>query len=234
MPAIPEKLDAGQYGGQSFCMVLSRALLPVTDLDGDNLLDVWSQCVESHRKAGAHHHDIGCANLKYCRDGDGTLTGVVLDCDLASNFSATSAIPRAGTIPFRTKKRIRGNSCRVKPCCRQDQETFIWVFVWLTLQHENGTLRPPRSRILDGWMSGNLSGKTALLSRIFNNSRSIPVPDCNKWNWTYIRWRLFDLLPLACGVFDPSYYVCKPERTNNERAEELAERADAALQVNDF
>ncbi|KIJ09868.1 hypothetical protein PAXINDRAFT_42733, partial [Paxillus involutus ATCC 200175] len=94
-------------------------------------------------KAGIHHRDVSCENLMYYRV-DGNVVGVLNDYDLAS--SASSANPlgneRTGTIPFMAIDLLNadGQVGKVKHLYRHDMESFIWVFVWISIQYKDGKL----------------------------------------------------------------------------------------------
>ncbi|KAF8837585.1 hypothetical protein BDN67DRAFT_1013749 [Paxillus ammoniavirescens] len=172
-------LEDPNKGSRTLFLLICKKLSPTKELQGDNLFDAWRQCVLCHYvlwKAGIYHRDVSCNNLMYYYRDEGDVVGVLNDYDLASLKS--SDIPlgneRTGTTPFMAIDLLcaDGQAGNVKHLYRHDMESFIWVFVWISMQYKDGKLRIPGP--LDAWAKVNASGCVYKKSRFLVAS---PVPD---------------------------------------------------------
>ncbi|KAG1744139.1 uncharacterized protein EDB91DRAFT_1335703 [Suillus paluster] len=84
---------------------VSRKLLPITALEGEELFNVWRQCILCHIdlwKGGVRHRDVSPPNMMFHKTDKGVLIGVLNDFNLSS--LATRLDPhgneRTGTVPF--------------------------------------------------------------------------------------------------------------------------------------
>ncbi|KIJ16066.1 hypothetical protein PAXINDRAFT_11106 [Paxillus involutus ATCC 200175] len=96
-------LENPGQGSRTLFILVFKKLSPITELQSDELLDAWRQCVLCHYvlwKAGIHHRDVSCDNLMYYRV-DGQVIGVLNDYDLVSLASDTPlGNQRTGTMLF--------------------------------------------------------------------------------------------------------------------------------------
>ncbi|KAF9235704.1 hypothetical protein BU15DRAFT_29412, partial [Melanogaster broomeanus] len=97
-------------------------------------------------KAGVHHRDASPANLMYYRrdDTNCAIVGALNDYDLASLASQESPSGNkrtgTGTMLFMAIDLLEapGKDGKLKHLYRYDMESFIWVFVWICFQYEDG------------------------------------------------------------------------------------------------
>ncbi|KAG1764446.1 hypothetical protein EDD22DRAFT_951695 [Suillus occidentalis] len=138
-------------------ITVSRKLLPITTLTGDQFLAAWWQIVTSHRalwKRGVRHCAISPSNCMGHHLG-GQFIAVFIDFDLSSTKQdGPSGFECIGTLPFMalnllTSKAIAGD---VEHVYRHDAESFIWVLTWICLRYDNGKLLR-KNRPLDEWLT---------------------------------------------------------------------------------
>ncbi|KAF8838071.1 hypothetical protein BDN67DRAFT_955720 [Paxillus ammoniavirescens] len=151
-----------EEGSRTLFLLLFKKLSPIKELQGDDLLKAWRECVLCHYvlwKFGIHHRDVSCENLMYYRR-NGEVTGVLNDYDLASLASSHKPLgkERTGTMPFMAIDLLDadGQDGKVKHLYRHDMESFIWVFVWICHQFKDGKLRSQGP--LDAWAKVDASG----------------------------------------------------------------------------
>ncbi|KAG2064207.1 hypothetical protein BDR04DRAFT_1235208 [Suillus decipiens] len=155
-------------------IVVSRQLLPITRLTGDELLAAWWKIVMSHRtlwENDVRHGDISLSNLMGYRI-DGRFISVLNDFDLSSTEqNDTKGLERTGTVPFMSLRCIipKAIANKVKHAYYHDAESFIWVLTWICLRYENGSLLS-RNRLLDEWLKVDATRchekETSYLSRV--------------------------------------------------------------------
>ncbi|KAG9026500.1 hypothetical protein FRB95_008813 [Tulasnella sp. JGI-2019a] len=134
-------------------IILARRLFAITELEGDNLLEAFWECVLCHRALwtlGFHHRDISERNLMYFRNA-GKIFGVLNDFDLATMDKAIVATgsERKGTLPFMALDLLSSNGLngQIEHLYRHDLESFWWVLVWIIFRYRGGKLiqNPPFS-----------------------------------------------------------------------------------------
>ncbi|KIK33486.1 hypothetical protein CY34DRAFT_813573 [Suillus luteus UH-Slu-Lm8-n1] len=203
MSAMREALGVPEptTGSRVFYILVFRKLRPITELHGQQLFDVWHQCILCHMalwKKGVYHRDVSPPNLMWYTK-DGKLIGVLNDYDLSS--LATEPGPRGnertGTLPFimmaidlLTKRGQRGE---VKHLFRHDLESFVWCFAWISLRYKKGVLRPRGSRPFDEWATSDAvaCGEKKLFLQTYRQ-----VPNGTRRGhpgWQFIRKCLFVL-----------------------------------------
>ncbi|KIK72565.1 hypothetical protein PAXRUDRAFT_836425, partial [Paxillus rubicundulus Ve08.2h10] len=140
-------LEDPDKGSRTLFLLVFKKLSPIQELQGEELLDAWRQCILCHYllwKAGIHHRDVSCGNLMYYRE-EGKVVGVLNDYDLASLASSQTPLgnKRTGTMPFMAIELLAtdGQDGKVEHLYRHDMESFIWVFIWIYLQFKNGQRR---------------------------------------------------------------------------------------------
>ncbi|KAF9236764.1 hypothetical protein BU15DRAFT_76590 [Melanogaster broomeanus] len=134
-------------------------LSPIKELGPDEFFQAWRQCVLCHYslwKEGIHHRSVSCENLAYHRV-DGKVIGVLNGYTLASLVHSCQPLgdERTPAIPFMAIDLLRqdGKDGQVQHRYRHDMESFIWVFIWVSLQYEDGKLRSTGP--LDAWAEAN-------------------------------------------------------------------------------
>ncbi|KAG1751618.1 uncharacterized protein EDB91DRAFT_1216918 [Suillus paluster] len=151
---VPE----AEKGSRVLYILVFRKLLPITALEGEELFNVWRQCILCHIalwKEGVHHRDVSPPNMMFYKTDKGVLIGVLNDFDLSS--LATRQGPqgneRTGTVPFMALDLLtpEGQRGEVEHLYRHDLESFIWVLVWVCLRYRQGVLLPPEIRPFDAW-----------------------------------------------------------------------------------
>lgn len=145
-------------GSRVLYILVFPKLSSITKLYGDELFDVWRQCILCHIvlwKAGVHHRDVSPGNMMWYRDKLGKLMGVLNDYDLSSlaNVPGPQGNERTGTVPFMALDLLtaKAQQGEVKHLYRHDLESFMWVFIWICLRYRKGVLLPPASRPFDEW-----------------------------------------------------------------------------------
>ncbi|KAG1744146.1 uncharacterized protein EDB91DRAFT_1221026 [Suillus paluster] len=151
---VPE----AEKGSRVLYILVFRKLLPITALEGEELFNVWRQCILCHValwKGGVHHRDVSPPNMMFYKTDKGVLIGVLNDFDLSS--LATRQGPqgneRTGTVPFMALDLLspEGQRGEVEHLYRHDLESFVWVLVWVCLRYRQGVLLPPQTRPFDAW-----------------------------------------------------------------------------------
>ncbi|KAF9245415.1 hypothetical protein BU15DRAFT_71167 [Melanogaster broomeanus] len=149
-------------GSRTLFLLIFKKLSPIKELQNDELWDAWRQCVLCHYvlwKAGIHHRDVSCENLMYYRF-KGKVIGVLNDYDLASLTTSNNPLgyERTGMIPFMVIDLLNANTRdgKVEHLYCHDMVSFIWVFVWICFQYEDGKLRVQGP--LDAWAKVDASG----------------------------------------------------------------------------
>ncbi|KIN99501.1 hypothetical protein M404DRAFT_810069 [Pisolithus tinctorius Marx 270] len=140
---------------RTLVLLVFKKLSPIKELQGDELVDAWRQCVLCHYtlwSEGIHHRDVSHSNLMYYRDGDKVM-GVLNDYDLSSLADSSNLLgnERTGTMPFMAIDLLEedGQDGKVEHLYRHDMESFIYVFIWISLQYMNG--KPLHPGPLDSW-----------------------------------------------------------------------------------
>ncbi|KIK32860.1 hypothetical protein CY34DRAFT_814034 [Suillus luteus UH-Slu-Lm8-n1] len=140
-------------------IIVSRKLLPITTLTGDQFLAAWWQIVTSHRalwKKGVRHYDISPSNFMGYHLG-GRFIAVLVDFDLSSTKQdGLSGFECIGTVPFMALDLLMPESTvgQVEHVYYHDAESFIWVLAWICLRYERGKLLR-KDRPLDEWLAVN-------------------------------------------------------------------------------
>ncbi|KAF8838060.1 hypothetical protein BDN67DRAFT_1004556 [Paxillus ammoniavirescens] len=148
-------LENLERGSRTLFLLLSKKLSPIKELQGDDLLNAWRECVLCHYvlwKSGIYHRDVSCESLMYHRV-NGKVVGVLNDHDLASLAGSDNPLGNepTGTMLFMAIDLLDagGQDGKVKHLYRHDMESFVWVFVWICHQFKDGKLRTRRP--LDAW-----------------------------------------------------------------------------------
>ncbi|KAI6158190.1 hypothetical protein BKA82DRAFT_131896 [Pisolithus tinctorius] len=151
-----------EKGSRRLVLLVFKKLSPIEELQGDELVDAWRQCVLCHYALwweGIHHRDVSSGNLMYYRV-DGKVMGVLNDYDLSSLTTSANSLGNepTGTIPFMAIDLLKkdGQDGRVEHLYRHDMESLIYVFIWISLQYKDGKLikRGP----LRSWAKVNARG----------------------------------------------------------------------------
>ncbi|KAI5994272.1 hypothetical protein F5J12DRAFT_896793 [Pisolithus orientalis] len=149
-------------GSRVLVLLVSKKLSPVYELPGDEMFDAWRQCVLCHYtlwSKGIHHRDVSHSNLMYYRDGSKVM-GVLNDYDLSSltDFDNLMGDEQTGTMPFMAIDLLEkeGLDGKVEHLYRHDMESFIYVFIWISLQYKNGISLEPGP--LDSWTKVDARG----------------------------------------------------------------------------
>ncbi|KAG2071556.1 hypothetical protein BDR04DRAFT_1075264 [Suillus decipiens] len=144
-------------GSRVLYILVFPKLKPITELQINELFDVWYQCILCHLtlwKEGVYHRDVSPGNLMWYWK-DGKRQGVLNDYDLSSlaDDSGPRGNERTGTVPFMALDLLteEGQRGEVKHLYRHDLESFVWCFAWISLRYENGVLLPRRLRPFDDW-----------------------------------------------------------------------------------
>ncbi|KAH7922715.1 hypothetical protein BV22DRAFT_1070026 [Leucogyrophana mollusca] len=142
-------------GARTFCGIVFRRLLPITDLSDKVFLRTWWQTAMCHYKlwrGGVHHRDISANNLMYYLK-DNVPVGVVNDFDLASTKQGPTGNERTGTVPFMAIELLEheGRAGHITHRYQHDAESLGWVLLWISLRYYNGALID-RNRPLDEWL----------------------------------------------------------------------------------
>ncbi|KAI6138070.1 hypothetical protein BKA82DRAFT_4250151 [Pisolithus tinctorius] len=152
-------------GSRTLVLLIFKKLFPIKELQGNELVDAWRQCVLCHYtlwREGIHHRDVSCGNLMYYRVG-GKVMGVLNDYDLSSLASSANPLSnkRTGTIPFMAIDLLKedGQDGKVKHLYRHDMESLIYVFIWISLQYKDG--KPLNPGPLDSWAKVDARGFAA-------------------------------------------------------------------------
>ncbi|KAI5994257.1 hypothetical protein F5J12DRAFT_416820 [Pisolithus orientalis] len=169
-----------EKGSRTLVLLVFKKLSPINELKGDQLVDAWWQCVLCHYALwndGIHHRDVSCANLMYYKVG-GKVMGVLNDYDLSSLASSPNPLDDewTGTTPFVAIDLLEegGQNGNVKHQYRHDMESFIWVFIWISLQYKDGISLEPGP--LDSW--GNVNARECVeLKKNFLSAAVTGVPD---------------------------------------------------------
>ncbi|KAI6000205.1 hypothetical protein F5J12DRAFT_745254 [Pisolithus orientalis] len=168
-----------EKGSRTLVLLVFKKLSPINELKGNELVDAWWQCVLCHRalwNAGIHHRDVSVENLMYSRVG-GKVMGVLNDYDLSSLTGSPNPLDneRTGTTPFMAIDLLEegGQNDNVKHQYRHDMESFIWVFIWISLQYKDGSSLEPGP--LDSWANVH-ARKCGELKRIFLSAADTEVP----------------------------------------------------------
>ncbi|KAG1893862.1 uncharacterized protein F5891DRAFT_1256933 [Suillus fuscotomentosus] len=157
--AIREALGvpAPTTGSRVLYILVFPKLLPITQLHGKELFDVWRQCISCHLtlwKEGVHHRDVSPGNLMWYWKDDKRI-GVLNDYDLSSlaDDLGPRGNERTGTVPFMALDLLteEGQRGEVKHLYRHDLESFMWCFAWISLRYKNGAPLPRGLRPLDEW-----------------------------------------------------------------------------------
>ncbi|KAI6000221.1 hypothetical protein F5J12DRAFT_264809 [Pisolithus orientalis] len=171
-------LENPDKGSRTLILLVSKKLSPVYELPGDEMFDAWRQCVLCHYtlwSKGIHHRDVSHSNLMYYRDGSKEM-GVLNDYDLSSltDFDNPMGDERTGTMPFMANDLLErdGLGGNVEHLYRHDMESFIYVFIWISLQYKNGILLKPGP--LDSWFTTDAHG--CIKEKLYFLS-ALPVPD---------------------------------------------------------
>ncbi|KAG9012900.1 hypothetical protein FRB94_004710 [Tulasnella sp. JGI-2019a] len=139
-------------------IIVARRLYAITDLEGDDMLEAFWECVLCHRALwtlGFHRRDISELNLMYFRKY-GKVFGVLNDFDFATIDKAAVDTDSGwkGTLPFMALGLLstRGLNGQVEHLYRHDLESFWWVLVWITFRYRGGKLiqNPPFSEWTHG------------------------------------------------------------------------------------
>ncbi|KAI6000199.1 hypothetical protein F5J12DRAFT_914380 [Pisolithus orientalis] len=168
-----------EKGSRTLVLLVFKKLSPIKELNDHEVVNAWWECVLCHHalwNKGVYHRDVSVENLMYSRVG-GKVTGVLNDYDLSSLESSSNPLgnERTGTIPFMAIDLLeeRGQNGDVKHQYRHDMESFIWVFLWISLQYKDGTALEPGP--LDSWAKVNAHG-CAAMKRSFLGCAGIVVP----------------------------------------------------------
>ncbi|KAF9233258.1 hypothetical protein BU15DRAFT_9804, partial [Melanogaster broomeanus] len=103
------------------------------------------------------HCDITCENLMSCRV-NGKVIGILYNYDRASSLVQSNqplGNKQTSGIPFMAIDLLHYNDQggQVQHRYRHDMESFIWAFVWMSLQYKDGKLRSTGP--LDAWAEAN-------------------------------------------------------------------------------
>ncbi|KAI6008158.1 hypothetical protein F5J12DRAFT_65792 [Pisolithus orientalis] len=155
-------LENPDKGSKTLVLLVSKKLSPVYELPGDEMFDTWRQCVLCHYtlwSKGIHHRDVSHSNLMYYRDGSKVM-GVLNDYDLSSltDFDNPMGDERTGTMPFMAIDLLEkeGLDGKVEHLYRRDMESFVYIFIWISLQYKNGISLKPGP--LDSWTKVDARG----------------------------------------------------------------------------
>ncbi|KAG1893871.1 uncharacterized protein F5891DRAFT_1256959 [Suillus fuscotomentosus] len=167
-------------GSRVLYILVFRKLLPITQLHGKELFDVWRQCI-----SWVYHRDVSPGNLMwYWRNGK--RIGVLNDYDLSSlaDDPGPRGNERTGTVPFMaldllTKDDQQGT---VKHLYRHDLESFMWVFAWICLRYRQGVLLR-RLRPLDEWATSDAIACCKEKLDFLHNLTPFPPLDIDKLTW---------------------------------------------------
>ncbi|KAI5994252.1 hypothetical protein F5J12DRAFT_416803 [Pisolithus orientalis] len=168
-----------EKGSRTLVLLVFKKLSPIEELPSDALVVAWWQCVLCHHALwndGIHHRDVSVENLMYYKVG-GKVMGVLNDYDLSSLASSPSPLgnERTGTIPFMAIDLLEeaGQNGNVKHQYRHDMESFIWVFIWISLQFKDGTSLDHGP--LDSWAEVN-AHRCVAMKRNFLMGSGLQVP----------------------------------------------------------
>ncbi|KAF9236766.1 hypothetical protein BU15DRAFT_49576 [Melanogaster broomeanus] len=142
-------MNCSRHGVNASCVSPANVLWPLAS-DSDNHYtlghyDLW--------KAGIHHHDVTCENLMSCRV-KGKVISILYDYDQVQSNQPLGN-KRTPGILFMAIDRLHynGQGDQVQHRYRHDMESFIWVFVWMSLQYKDGKLQSTGP--LDAWTEVN-------------------------------------------------------------------------------
>ncbi|KIN94639.1 hypothetical protein M404DRAFT_1008200, partial [Pisolithus tinctorius Marx 270] len=166
-----------EKGSRRLVLLVFKKLSPIKELQGDELVDAWRQCILCHYalwREGIHHHDVSSGNLMYYRV-DSKVMGVLNDYDLSSLTSSANPLgnERTGTILFMAIDLLEedGQDGRVEHLYRHDMESFIYVFIWISLQYKDGKSLNPGP--LDSWAKVD-ARESAMKKICFLTSTEVP------------------------------------------------------------
>ncbi|KAG1743783.1 hypothetical protein EDB19DRAFT_1906879 [Suillus lakei] len=203
----PALKDAEQGSCVLLHIIVSRKLLPITTLSGDEFLVAWWQIVTCHRtlwKAGVRHRDVSPSNfMGYPLDGQ--FISVLNDFDLSSTKRyGPRGFERTGTVPFMSLHLLMPKAIvgEVEHVYYHDAESFIWVLTWICLRYEGGKLLR-KGRPLDEWLTVDAmrcyEKKMAFLGML----RRIRPTRSHRGNFTVAK----DCLAMIIKLIDPSTSV---------------------------
>ncbi|KAI6147801.1 hypothetical protein BKA82DRAFT_25125 [Pisolithus tinctorius] len=167
-----------EKGSRRLVLLVFKKLLPIKELQGDELVDAWWQCILCHYalwKEGIHHRDVSPGNLMYYRV-DGKVMGVLNDYDLSSLTSSANPLSnkRTGMMPFMAIDLLKedGQDGRVEHLYHHDMESFIYVFIWISLQYKDGKSLNPGP--LDSWAKVDTHGCAVEKTYFLYHTEEVP------------------------------------------------------------
>ncbi|KAG1727859.1 hypothetical protein EDB19DRAFT_173103 [Suillus lakei] len=203
----PALKDAAQCSCILLHIIVSRKLLPITTLSGDEFLVAWWRIVTCHRtlwKMGMRHRNVSLSNFMGYRLG-GQFISVLNDFDLSSiKQHGPIGFERTGTIPFMALDLLMSEAIasEVEHVYYHDAESFIWVLTWVCLRYEKGELLR-KGRPLDEWLTVDAMGchekKTSFLAML----RRIRPTRSHGGNFKVAK----DCLAMIIKLIDPSTSV---------------------------
>ncbi|KAG1865725.1 hypothetical protein C8R48DRAFT_761571 [Suillus tomentosus] len=150
--------DRVEQGSRVLHITVSRKIIPITTLSGEEFLAAWWQVVKCHRalwKGGVLHRDVSPSNLMVYRLR-GQYIGVLNDYDLSSfKRDGPRGFERTGTVPFMAKNLLTPDAMagKVEHVYAHDAESLIWVLTWVCLRYEGGNLS--KNRPLEEWLKSD-------------------------------------------------------------------------------
>ncbi|KAG1748440.1 uncharacterized protein EDB91DRAFT_1198161 [Suillus paluster] len=178
--------------GRALYIIVSKKLLPITTLSGDEFLAAWWQVVLCHYvlwQHGVRHRDASPSNLKVYKTSDGRYIGVLNDYDLSSTQGTpTGNFERTGTVPFMAIDLLSPAAIagQVEHLYRHDAESLVWVLAWICMRYEKVVLLR-EGRPLDDWLRVNAlrcaEKKSDFLLRIQTDDPFIQPTSSHQDNW---------------------------------------------------
>ncbi|KAG0697235.1 hypothetical protein DFH29DRAFT_160985 [Suillus ampliporus] len=192
-----QTVDDAEWGSRVLYIIVSRKLLPITKLSGDEFLRAWWKVVVCHRilwEHGTPHRNINLSSLMFYRELGSLAIGVLNDYDLSSTQDFTpSRNERRGTLPFMAfgllaMLNLKAFEGKVEHFYQDDAESLIWVLTWVCLRYEGGELLS-KDGPLNEWLKVDAlrcsDKKVSFMRRVQtdNSNNTIKPSSSHQSNW---------------------------------------------------
>ncbi|KAG8923730.1 hypothetical protein FRC02_010961, partial [Tulasnella sp. 418] len=183
-------IGADDISGRVLSLSVFRRLRPITELEGDDFLRAWWDCVLCHLalwKVGVRHRDISVGNLMYYKY-EGRVMGVLIDFDLSSLLKEDeendpTGTDCRGTLQFMATDLLPGEYAprEREHLYQHDFESFFWVLTWVAHRYQGGKeiQNPP----FNDWWPHFRESKISFLMDVVTKRRLPPPTSSFKDVW---------------------------------------------------